>query len=364
MFDEQVSADSLLEQFLQTLQELPEVDANNSLLAKSGSPDQDYDASIEVTVGKRSVTLMIEARANLYPRDVRQLIWRIRESARNRTQPAKKRAAVLVLLAPAISSGAKELLRNERIGYYDSGGSIFLCAQNIYVYVDKPLPKFLSKSIQSLFSNRRAQVLHLLLMRHNEWFGVKEIANLARVSPATASQVLKELERYDWAVSRGQGPAKERNLNSPGALLDAWAKQLEVMQPLAMDRYFIPLVPKEDLVRKFSDACASERVEYSITHQAAGQRYAPFLTAVTQVRCRMLNSAAADRVLRVLNAELVNMGANFAVIETKSSSELHFKSLVDGIWLASPIQVYLDLIRSEGRSKELAHHLRREVLGF
>ena len=37
---------------------------------------------------------------------------------------------------------------------------------------------------------------------------------------------------------------------------------------------------------------------------------------------------------------------------------------MNGIWLASAVQVYLDLMRSEGRAKEMAKHLRRERFGF
>lgn len=37
---------------------------------------------------------------------------------------------------------------------------------------------------------------------------------------------------------------------------------------------------------------------------------------------------------------------------------------VRSIWLASPIQVYLDLLGSEGRAKEMAEHLRKERIGF
>ena len=56
--------------------------------------------------------------------------------------------------------------------------------------------------------------------------------------------------------------------------------------------------------------------------------------------------------------------ANLAVIETKSAGELLFRQQVGGVWLASPIQIYLDLLRGEGRAKEMAEHLRREKIGF
>ena len=74
--------------------------------------------------------------------------------------------------------------------------------------------------------------------------------------------------------------------------------------------------------------------------------------------------AAADGALSALDAHIVDQGANLAVIEVKSSGELLFRELVDGTWLASPVQVYLDLMRSEGRAREMAKHLRQERIGF
>ena len=39
------------------------------------------------------------------------------------------------------------------------------------------------------------------------------------------------------------------------------------------------------------------------------------------------------------------------VIEVKLSGELLFRELVDGTWLASPVQVYLDLMHGAGRAR-------------
>lgn len=117
-----------------------------------------------------------------------------------------------MLLATSISPGAKELLRHEGVGYFDSGGSLFVRAKGAYLYIDKPPPQVLAKAIRTLYSGRRAQVLHALLNEHNAWFSVKALAERAHVSPATASQVFTELERFDWVESKGQGPARKRRL--------------------------------------------------------------------------------------------------------------------------------------------------------
>ena len=356
--------EKLLDGFLEALRNLPGAQAELCGIELPDVTGRRHDAQVDLQVDGKEIALLVELKDALYPRDVRQALWRIRELARAWPYSPEGRRPLSFLVAQSISPGAKELLRSERVGYYDSGGSLFLPAGDIYVYVDKPPPKNLSRYFRSVFSGRRAQVLHAILVRNREWFGVKEIANQARVSPATASQVLAELEKFDWVVSRGQGPGKVRHLQEPGALLDAWANQLTVMRPLSMRRYFVPSTQGEGLVEKFAEVCAASKAEYAITHEAAGQRYAPFLSSVSQVRCRLLEGPEADRALGTLDVRLVDQGANLAVIEVKSPGELLFREFVKGIWLASAVQVYLDLMRSEGRARELANHLRRERIGF
>ena len=101
-----------------------------------------------------------------------------------------------------------------------------------------------------------------------------------------------------------------------------------------------------------------------MSYEAAAQCYAPFLSGISQVRVRLLPSAGADAAIVELDARVVNEGANLSVIETKSAGELLFRQKDGGVWLASPIQIYLDLLRGEGRAKEMAEHLRRERIGF
>ena len=105
-------------------------------------------------------------------------------------------------------------------------------------------------------------------------------------------------------------------------------------------------------------------VEYEVSHEAAAQRYTPFLSNVSQVRVRALTGANVDAAIGDLGARVVNEGANLGIIDAKSSGELLFRDRVDGLWLASPIQIYLDLLRGESRSTEMAEHFRKERIGF
>lgn len=79
------------------------------------------------------------------------------------------------------------MLRSDCVGYNDSGGSFYLPARGGYLDVDKARPKSFFRSMRSLFTGRRAPVLHGLLIRQQDWLGVKDLAELTLVSPATAS---------------------------------------------------------------------------------------------------------------------------------------------------------------------------------
>lgn len=331
------------------------------LIVAEPTPDRSarVDAEVELSVAGKSVTLLIEAKKAAYPRDVRLLLWQFKAPSHDRSPCAQH-----LLVAESISPGAKELLRTERIGYYDSGGSLFLPVPGAYIYIDKPPPKTLEKSVRSLFSGRRAQVLHALLVDHEHWFGVTAVANRAQVAPSTVSDVLGELERFDWLESRGQGPSKERRLCEPGALLDAWAKQLATLRAPTLRRYYVPGQKADALIDRLGEVFNAHQVDYALSCEAAAQHYAPFLSGISQVRTRLLPGAGADAAMTELDARVVNEGANLAVIETKPAGELLFRQQVNGLWLASPVQVYLDLLRSEGRAKEMAEHLRRERIGF
>lgn len=360
-----ITEDTLISSLLETLRALPEVHAEFEATETGAVANgKDYDARISLQIGGKSFTLLINAKRSVYPRDALQFIWQQRDFARSQTIDLKAKEVLPLLAAESISSGAMELLRNERFGYFDSAGSLFLPAEGAYLYIDKPPPKTLSKSILSLYTKRRAQVLHALLLRHQEWFSVKTLAELAMVSPATASQVLAELKRFDWVESRGQGPNKERHLNEPAKLLDTWVQQVASNRTPTIRRYYVPTLKSQSLLEQIGKVFDAREVEYAISYEAAAQRYAPFLSNVSQVRCRLLASKAAESAISELGARAVSEGANLLITEAESSGELLFRENIGGIWLDSPIQVYIDLLHGEGRAKEMAEHLRKERIGF
>ena len=350
----------LVQQLVAALCALPDVAAEVSS-AQVPLPERPaaHAVRIDARVAGRPVAIFVETRKAVYPRDVHQTLWWLKPLARQ----DGAHGSVALLAAASLSPGAKALLRAEGVGYFDSGGSLYVPAAGAYICIDRPPPKAQASAMRSLFTGRRAQAIHALLARREQWFGVKALAGLAGVSPATASQVLSELERFEWVEVRGQGPRKERHLREPRALLDAWAGQVAAGRAPTLRHYYVPGLKADALVDEAAQAFEARNAVYAVSHEAAAQRYAPYLSSIAQVRCRVLVAPQANAALADLGARAVNAGANFVVIEAGSSADLLFRERVGNAWLASPIHVYLDLLQGEGRAKEMAEHLRKVRIG-
>jgi len=352
-----------LDALVSALQGIPDAQASMASVEQPIGPSgRKLDAAIDFAIAGQNVTLLIELKKSVYPRDTREIIWQL---AHYVERYADRDNVIPLVAAESISVGARELLKEEHIGFFDTGGSLFVPAKGAYLYIDRPVPRVLEKSVHALFTGKRSQVLHALLIRHQDWLGGVELAQLAEVSPATASETLTALERMGWISARGQGPSKERRLSDPSGLLDEWRTQtLASRRPLARRRYFVPGGESAVLAHRLAELCDAAKVDYALTQEAAAQIYAPFLSSLSRVACRLAPGKRADEIMMRLGARPVSEGANLDVIETKSRGEFLFRERKESIWLASPVQVYLDLLRSDGRARDMAEHLRKENLGI
>ena len=315
-------------------------------------------AGVQFRWAGRGVELVLMTRRNVYPRDAREIIWRMDALRANRP------GAIPVLVADAISATAKNLLRANRAAYYDAGGSLFLCTEPAYVHVDRATPRPMASRIVNLFRGSRAQVVHQLLLQPNTWFGATNLAGEASVSPGTASTVLRHLEAHEWVDTRGRGPTKKRRVRDAGRLLDAWTDSNNSIRLFSFWSYYVPVIPEPSLAIELHRVFEAHGVDYALTGESAAQRYAPFLSNLSRVHCMVVHPEGVATTLRDIGARRVDQGANLSVYRAPFRSALASRNRVDGVWLASPVLVYLDLLRAGGRAYEMARHLRRERLGY
>ena len=356
--EEIFTEEGLLAHFLSALQEAPDTSAH--ITSREMGSDHGVDAIVEARIGGEPVLLLIEAKRSAFPRDVREAVWQLRNYLTHQSPTGGQ--IVPMVIAESISPGARSLLREEHVGYYDTGGSLYVPARGAFLFVDKPIPKRQARSLNALFTGRRAQVLHAVWASREDWFGVHEIAQRASASPTTASETLIALERREWVISKGSGPTKERRLSDPRALLEAWTTHQASTRPTPLRHYYVPAPNIDDIILRLDRVSTEHRTNYAITGAAAAQAYAPYLSNISQLHCRLAAGPAAEAVLESLEARPVREGWNFGVIEAKSNGEFAFRQRINDAWFADPLQTYLDLLQGGGRSKEMAEHLRTERL--
>lgn len=357
----------VLAHFEQALRSVPRLSVGavqESVPLKSDQVTYEADAVLQLTINDRPLTLLVETKRDVFPRDAREAVWHLRSLQKAFQQSDRTQTVVPVIACRSISEGAKEFLRSEDVSYFEDGGSLFLVDQDFYVLLDRPPSKKTARARRSLFTGRRSQVLLGLLKEPESWHRVHELSKKVFVSPATVSQVLAELERREWISTRGTGPNKERKLVRPAALLDAWVKQTIDSPKPAIRRFFVPSLKGEELLLKINQICEARNIAYAITGEWAAQIYSPFLSSISQVRLRFPSDQSTSTVTSDLKAREVNEGSNLVLLETSFYGDFLFREQQRGVWLANPIIVYLDLLQSDGRAKEMAEHLRRERIHF
>lgn len=318
------------------------------------------DAIVDATIAARPLKLLVEAKREAFPRDVRETIWQLRNYLGH--LPESDGEIIPFFVARAISPGARDILREEGIGFYDLGGTLYIPAQQAFVHIDRPAPRKSSKNFDSIFQGQKSRVVQAVFGRRDRWLSVKEIAEEVEVSPATASATLSEMERREWVEVEGAGPSKRRRLRAPRPLLDAWTAYIANQKPLKIERYYVPDAHAEELAHRLDQACVQANAAYAVTSEAAAQVYAPYLSSVSQMRCRIIPGSRQKDALDFMTARPVSEGWNLGVIETRARGEVTVGERIDGVALALPLQVYLDLLQGSGRSKEAAAHLRATML--
>lgn len=353
--------DKLIDELVKAISELPDTSIQLDTSERMRPQGDQPDAIAHVRTAGNEYRLWIETKRYAYPRDIRETVWKLRKYLAR--APSDRQAWVPLLAAEDLSTGSRELLREGKIGYYDASGSLYLPGPRSFVLIEKPPTKRAQRAFRSVFSGRSAKVLHAAWSRGDNWFGVNELAQLAHVSPSTVSATLRALEQNDWVKSQGSGPAKERCLSNRRAMLDAWTEHQISTPPPATLRYFIPSAQPSDVIERVETACETNNIRYEITGEAAAQFYAPYLSHLSQVRCRMETRPRQDRVLESIEARRVTEGWNLAIIGIANVENFTLSVRANDCWYASDLQTYLDLLQAGGRARELANHLRQERLG-
>lgn len=354
-------ADELIESLTASLEAVPGAKLVSVSWEEEVGEQLRPDAIIKTMIGDRVLFLVTETRADVFPRDAREVVWQLKRYQDD--QKSSNRCYIPMILAKSVSDGARAFLQDEHVGYHDLSGSLYVYADDVLIFIDRPKPKSTKRRDIGVFRGSRAQVLQALFARRGDWVTGTEIAERAAVSPATVSQTFTELERREWLETRGEGPAKRRRLSRSDTLLDAWRDSILSGRMAKRARYYVPRMKPGEIARQIEKEAPDANIDLEITGQFAAQSYTPFLSNVSGLTVRVRGTRERELLVSILGARKVSEGANLTVIDSGTNKLSRHMNYEEDLGLfASPLQVYLDLLEDHGRSKEMAEHLRSQRL--
>lgn len=310
--------------------------------------DQRPDLLVSLELSGREQKLIIETRKSGQPRLARE--------AANQLLRYKEGypGAYGVFAAPFISTKAAEICSREEIGYVDLSGNCRLCFDRIYIEKQGNPNRFAQRrDLRTLYSPRAQRVLRVLLSNPGKSWKTKELSEEAQVSLGQVSNVKRLLADREWIRTEPDGFA----LSDPEALLREWGENYSSKKNRIRDFYTLKSVPEFEA--DLASICAQEGLTYALTGFSAAGRLAP---AVRQQKVFAYVEESGTDLAALLGMKEVPSGANVSLLTPYDGGIFYGVREIDGIRIASPIQVYLDLLGFRGRGEEAAAAILEEVI--
>ena len=312
----------------------------------------DLVSTLTLTDGQRYV-LVVEAKTNAEPRRARDAARQLTATLDALRQPDAPEP-VGVLGAPYVSERAAAVLAELGVGYLDLAGNARLAVGPLYVErTGHSNPHAEDRSLASLFAPKTSRLVRALLAHPARAWRLQELADEVDVSLGLVAKAKASLLDEEYARDTPDGLA----LADPDGLLDAW---LAADRRRPKPRGYYSLDGVADAERRVCDAARASSVHAALTSFSGAERVAPHVRysyASVLVEADALEAVAERAGLRP-----VETGANVRLHEPYDDGAFYGARDVDGLPVAHPVQLVLDLAREKGRGEEAAGHLRRHAL--
>jgi len=310
--------------------------------------DAPMDIVADVRVAKQRQRLAIEVKSSGQPRVARTAAYRLARVLESNP------GLYGVFAAPYISPRTAEICVQEKIGYLDLAGNCRLTFGQVYIEQQgSPNPFAQKRDLRSLYSPKAARVLRVLLTDPKKPWRVQALAEEAEVSLGQVSNVKRLLEDREWLGSSEAGLL----LKDPRSLLVEWAENSNYRKNVSRNYYTLKSIA--EIEADLANACEEESIQYALTGFSGAARYAP---SVRYQRAMAYVSRDVESIAKILSLKEVTSGANVTLFIPYDEGVLYGARPIDRMCIASPVQVYLDLLGVKGRGEEAAKAILDEVI--
>ena len=281
------------------------------------------------------------------------------------------RRAVGLVAARSIPYRERDAIEAAGLSWCDGRGALHLRWPGTLVHIDHGGRRLATSestgSDEPRLGPAGIRAVQVLLASPQDEWTVNRLAERAEISVGQAHNVFRAMEQKRLVHAVGKGPKQRRVIDDRRAALD-WLAVIDGARrrPPAAATYLYARTETE-LARRCAERAAEAGVAYAVTG-AAGSRLlgVPVLSriVVTQIRVGGLQpiEALARLGLEHLDADEVGRGMNIDVWSDTGEVGTFGASEVDGVRVAPPIRVWLDLRRQGGRNADAAQLFREQAL--
>lgn len=278
-----------------------------------------------------------------YPSGLRRLL----------AQQPEVDAVIVDRLPPGLVRAAEEA----GVGVLDLKGHGRMVAPG-FVYVVPPPPTLLSaarRSPASPFAPKASRIVRGLLVEPEQHWRLSNLAEAVKVDAGNAHRIFASL------VEMGVVEKDEEAyvLSDPGSLLEAWAE----FQRRSRERLSLATDDLAGDLRKLVSTLEGQAV---VSGEFAAELHAPYLPAAEAVlHCFSQGALESIQQTEPLLQYVPSYGPRSRIlVDVADEGAGQFASVLNGLPVAHPVQVYVDLFRDHGRGREAAEHVRRERIPY
>jgi hypothetical protein len=314
--------------------------------------DQTVDLLIRFRMGSEVKALICEVRQVGQPRNIREVLTRLR-GLRDQVPGAYPMVA-----APYISPQSAALVRQHGCGYVDLSGNCYLAFDHVLIEKEgKPNTRPASRPLKTLFAPRATRIARALLVERDRSWRLEELGRAAQVSLGHAHNVVKRLEDLEWVE---RGPGGRYRLQKPGELLDAWRDEYS-HRANAMTAYISAVGERRRIMEALARQASALGGTYAFTLHAGASLVGPQVRVAT-VHCYV--GGDPEPLARAVGLQPVE-GEGTVYLMTPYDQGVFYAPLTKGgLRVVCLPQLYVDLYHHEHRGREQADKLRRDALGF
>lgn len=265
-----------------------------------------------------------------------------------------------VVVARALSEGARTWLADREIGWADESGQASIALPSGLVAVRKVPRSPQVPHLSIRWSPSTVVVAEAALCGVTpRVVDIEQATELSRGATAKALAALEAFGLLQKDIPRG--PRSTRRITNRVELLDRYAEAVAALVPRTpvVRLHRLWLDPLDAVHDEIGPALDDAGVRWAVTGAAASTLLAPYLSGFTVVELYVDHELFDDarRLAAMLGARVVDEGHRMEVRALPNRITVDAGVTIDGIRCAAPPRVFADLYQRGSRFAEAANHL-------